>query len=254
MAILAIARINDRGADAGLPAEQFLFQGRFETVDSRCANVFRALGYAVINDCVLDIGAEDRGLQASALRQLVTPLQFIALGVFRLEVGVAEAGVIQVAEVGRSETFAIGEQQVIVRVERQGKGAAPGVLAAILLVLVAAQTQLGGETVTAKAVLNEGCPVPAAVFGKSRRAGIEPVFVPVSAEDQAVVFVQAQIVLPVQRVPVGIEYVSFVTEFVALEVAVLAMPQLYSRRPVIIDVRIEIAADCLLYTSDAADE
>ncbi|MNE66730.1 hypothetical protein D3C80_1622980 [compost metagenome] len=64
-----------------------------------------------------------------------------------------------------------------------------------MLVLVAAQAQLGGQTIPFEAVLDEGGTVPATVLVE-RCAAVDAVFVPVGPQQQAVALVDAEIVLP----------------------------------------------------------
>ena len=143
-----------------------------------------------------------------------------------MQVGVAvlRVGVIEVVEGRRAEAFAVAQEQVIVRVDRHGQGAAPTVLAAELLVLVAAHAQLGGKPLALEAVLHKGRPVPAAVLGKGGGT-VETIFVPVAADNQAVLLIQGQVVLPIDRVAVGVECTVIIAEGIVLGVAVFTVAQ-----------------------------
>ncbi|MNO81641.1 hypothetical protein D3C76_728910 [compost metagenome] len=168
--------------------------------------------------------------------QLVT---FRGLG---FQVRVAEVRVVQVVEGRCAETFAVGQQHVVVRVQRQGEGAAPAVLAAELLVLVAAQAQFGGEAVGLVAMLDKCRAVPAAVLVE-RRAAVDPVLVPVAAEDQAVALVECQVVLPVHRIAVGVEHATFIAELVERLLAVFAVAEFDAGFPQVVDPCVDVAAD-----------
>ena len=79
-----------------------------------------------------------------------------------------------------------------------------------------------------EAMLDKGGAVPAAVFGE-RGGAVEAIFVPIAAQDQAVLLIEGQVVLPVDRVAVGVEHAEFIAEVVALGVAVLAVAQFQAR-------------------------
>ncbi|MNU09382.1 hypothetical protein D3C72_2559100 [compost metagenome] len=53
-------------------------------------------------------------------------------------------------------------------------------------------------------MLHKGGAVPAAVFVQGR-AAVQAVLVPVATQQQVVVFVEAQVILPVQRIAIGVE-------------------------------------------------
>nr|GFC94580.1 hypothetical protein [Tanacetum cinerariifolium] len=76
-----------------------------------------------------------------------------------------------------------------------------------------AQPELGGESVALVTVLNERGSVPAAVFVERRAAGY-PILIGIGAEHQAVALIKGQVVLPVDRVAVGVEHVTVVAELV----------------------------------------
>ncbi|MNI62188.1 hypothetical protein D3C73_1174960 [compost metagenome] len=111
------------------------------------------------------------------------------------------------------------------RIQRHGQATAPCGLAAKLLVLVAAHAQFGRDVLAAQAMLDESGAVPAAVFAEIG-AGVHAVFVPVAADQQVLPLAQGQVVLPSDLVAIGVEHRAFVTELVALVVAVFAMAQL----------------------------
>ncbi|MNN41701.1 hypothetical protein D3C81_1558350 [compost metagenome] len=127
------------------------------------------------------VGAVQRGFQSAGLGQLAAPLQLVAFRGFRLEVRVTEVRVIEVVEGRCAKAFAVGQQYVVVGTQWQGKGAAPGILRAELLVLVTAQAQFSGKTFALEAVLDECRAVPAAVLFV-RCTAVDVVFVPIGAQ------------------------------------------------------------------------
>ena len=90
-------------------------------------------------------------------------------------------------------------------------------------------------------MLHKGRPVPAAVLGKGGGT-VETVFVPIAADDQAVLLIQGQVVLPIDRVAVGVECTVIIAEGIALGVAVFTVAQLQARLPAVIELGIDIAA------------
>ncbi|MNE14738.1 hypothetical protein D3C80_1076260 [compost metagenome] len=84
--------------------------------------------------------------------------------------------------------------------------------------------------------------VPAAVFVE-RCGAVDPVFVPVATEHQAVALVKRQIVLPVDRVAVSIENTALIAELVESCLAVFAVTEFDAGFPYIIDLCINVAAD-----------
>ncbi|MNV23191.1 hypothetical protein D3C71_1141960 [compost metagenome] len=169
-------------------------------------------------------------------------MQLVAFRGFRLQVRVAEVRVVQVVERRCAKAFAVGQQHVVVWIQRQGEGAAPSVLTAELLVVVVAQAQLCGEAVRLITMLDERRTVPATVFVE-RGAAVDPVFIPVAAEDQAVAFVECQVVLPVHRVAIGVEHAALIAELVEGLLAVFAVAELDAGFPQIVDPRVDVAAD-----------
>ena len=115
-------------------------------------------------------------------------------------------------------------------------------MAAKLLVLVVTQAQLGREVLAVEAVLNKRGAVPAAVFLENGAAAY-PVLIGVGAEDQAVLIVQRQVVLPVQRVAIGVEAVDLGAEFVPGFFTVFAVAQLQARVPAFVQLRVDKTAD-----------
>ncbi|MOA39146.1 hypothetical protein D3C78_1609010 [compost metagenome] len=75
-----------------------------------------------------------------------------------------------------------------------------------------------------EAVLDERGTVPAAVFVE-RRAAVDPVLIPVTADDQAVARVQRHVVLPGHGIAVGVEHFADVAELVEGFFTVLAVAQ-----------------------------
>ncbi|MNJ71314.1 hypothetical protein D3C77_678410 [compost metagenome] len=73
-------------------------------------------------------------------------------------------------------------------------------------------------------MLHESSAVPAAVLFQGR-AGVQAILVPIATEQQVVALVEAQVVLPVDRVTVGVELATAWLQCVALGVAVLAVAQ-----------------------------
>ncbi|MNZ72208.1 hypothetical protein D3C78_905810 [compost metagenome] len=159
-----------------------------------------------------------------------------------LEVRVAVARIVEVVEGRRAEAFAVGQDQVVGGVQRQGQGAAPSVLAAELLVLVVAHAQLGGETFALVAVLDEDGLVPALLL-LERGVAVELVLVPVGTQQQAVAVAQSQSVQPVHRVAVGVEHAALVAELVQALLAVLAVTDFQAAVPSVVDLRVQIAGD-----------
>ena len=115
-------------------------------------------------------------------------------------------------------------------------------MAAKLLVLVVTQAQLGREVLTVEAVLDKSGAIPAAVFLENGAAAYT-VFIGIGAEDQAVLIVQRQVVLPVQRVAIGIEAVNIGAELVPGFFAVFAVAKLQSRVPVLIELSVDKAGN-----------
>ena len=72
---------------------------------------------------------------------------------FGVQVRVAELRVIQVIEGWRPKAFAVGQQHVVLRIQRYGQAAAPGGLAAELLVTVMAHAHFGGKLLAPVTVL-----------------------------------------------------------------------------------------------------
>ena len=64
MAGVAIARVDNRKAQAALPAEPLLLQGAFETGDLRRADVLLDK-VGIGHNCVANIGAIQRSFQAT---------------------------------------------------------------------------------------------------------------------------------------------------------------------------------------------
>ena len=91
-------------------------------------------------------------------------------------------------------------------------------------------------------MLNKSGAVPAAVFVE-RRAAVDPVLIPVTAENQAVLLVELQIILPVQRISVSVEHRVFVAELVEGFLAVLAVADFHPGLPGIVQARVDVAAD-----------
>ncbi|MCY1430307.1 hypothetical protein D9M71_462520 [compost metagenome] len=199
-------------------------QAGFEAVDPCRTDIVRNVVGAQ-GDRIAQVGAVQRRLQPGGFSQLAAPLQFVAFRALGLEVGVAKVRVVEVIEGRRAEAFAVGQQQVVVRVERQAEAGAPAVLAAELLVLVAAHAHFGAEAVALVAVLHKGGAVPAAVFVQGR-AAVQAVLVPVATQQQVVVFVEAQVILPVQRIAIGVELATARLQRVALGITVFAVAQL----------------------------
>ena len=104
------------------------------------------------------------------------------------------------------------------------------------------QTEFSGETVSLITVLDERGAVPAAVLVE-RGAAIDPVFVPVAAEDQAVACIQGQVVLPVQRIAVSVEHCALVAELIQCLFAVFGVAEFNAGFPDIVDPGIDITAD-----------
>src|SRR5471032_2361788 len=92
-----------------------------------------------------------------------------------------------------------------------------------------------------EAMLHKGGAVPAAVFRQSSTA-VEAVFVPVAAQNQAVLVVERQVVLPVDRVAVGFEHAEIITELIALGVEILAVALFQARLPALIELGVDITA------------
>ena len=71
---------------------------------------------------------------------------------------------------------------------------------------------------------------------------METIFVPVAADNQAVLLIQGQVVLPIDRVAVGVECTVIIAEGIVLGVAVFTVAQFQARLPVVIELGIDIAA------------
>src|ERR1700712_2919919 len=235
---VAVTRVDDRGAEFAGPAQYLLLKRCLKTVDPCRADVLRT-EVAVQCNRVSKVGAIQRCFQPAGLAQAAAPLQLVALGVFGLEIGVAEAWVIQIVEGRRAEAFAVGEQQIVGVVDRHGERAAPGVLAAELLVLVMPKAQFSGEPIALETMLNERGTIPAAVFVE-HCAAVDPILVPVATKHQAVALVQGQVVLPVDRIAVSVEHVAIVAELVESLLAVFAVAQFQTGFPGLIDTRVEV--------------
>jgi len=218
-----------------------LLQGAFETGDLRRADVLLDK-VSIGHNRVTNIGAVQRCFQPAGLAQLAAPLDFVAFRILGFEVRVAELRVVQVIEGGRAEAFAVRQEHIVVGIQRHAQAGAPGVVATELLVLVMTHAQFGRKIIAMKPVLNKRCAVPAAVLVKSRAAA-HAVLIGVGAEDQAVFVVQRQVVLPVQRVAVGIETVDISAELVPGFFAVFTVAQFQARIPALTQLRIDKAAD-----------
>ncbi|MNC32518.1 hypothetical protein D3C75_808780 [compost metagenome] len=91
-------------------------------------------------------------------------------------------------------------------------------------------------------MLNVRRTIPATVFIE-RGAAVDPVFIPVTSQQQTVALVERQVVLPVHRIPVGVEHAAFVTEFVEGLLAVFAVTEFNTGFPCFIDTRVDVTAD-----------
>ena len=91
-------------------------------------------------------------------------------------------------------------------------------------------------------MLDKRCAVPTAVLVE-RGAAVDPVFVPVAAENQAVALIERQVVLPVHRITVRVEHAAFIAEFVEGLLAVFAVTEFDAGFPDVVDPGIDITAD-----------
>ena len=105
-----------------------------------------------------------------------------------------------------------------------------------------AKADFGGEAVGLITMLDKRRAVPAAVLVE-RGAAVDAILVPVAAEDQAVTRVKGQVVLPVQRIAIGVEHRALVAEFIQGLLAVLGMAELDAGFPDVVDPGVEVAAD-----------
>ena len=83
--------------------------------------------------------------------------------------------------------------------------------------------------------------VPAAVFAE-RGAAVKTVFIPITAQDQAVLLIERQVVLPVDRVAIGVEHTEVSAELVAFGVAVFAVAQLHAGLPGLVELGVDVRA------------
>ncbi|MNP56684.1 hypothetical protein D3C76_1514300 [compost metagenome] len=116
-------------------------QGQLHPVDARAGHVVGLGLHVGEDDRVTQVGAVQRGFQAAAAGQLAAPLQLVALGMLGLELRIAVLRIVEIIQRWCAKAFAVGQQQVVALVYRQGQAGTQCGFAAELLVAVVAQAK-----------------------------------------------------------------------------------------------------------------